>query len=101
MERRSRIQELICDRREASNQDLVFIFQTLPKRQQRREPGSVCKVNTQDPENFDEEVKSLVTAWLTLESLFILLLIQPGRRIPEVYYEEPLTDPRNQENEDP
>jgi len=28
--------------------------------------GSVCKVNTQDPENFDEELKSLVTAWLTL-----------------------------------
>ena len=27
-------------------------------------PGSVCKVRTQDPENFDEEVKSLVTAWL-------------------------------------
>jgi len=25
--------------------------------------GSVCKVRTQDPENFDEEVKSLVTAW--------------------------------------
>ncbi len=29
--------------------------------------GSVCKVRTQDPENFDEEVKSLVTAlsWCT------------------------------------
>ena len=25
--------------------------------------GIVCKVRTQDPENFDEEVKSLVTAW--------------------------------------
>ena len=25
--------------------------------------GSVCKVRTQDPENLDEEVKSLVTAW--------------------------------------
>ncbi len=25
--------------------------------------GSVCKVRTQDPEKFDEEVKSLVTAW--------------------------------------
>jgi len=25
--------------------------------------GSVCKVRTKDPENFDEEVKSLVTAW--------------------------------------
>jgi len=24
---------------------------------------SVCKVRTQDPENFDEEVKSLLTAW--------------------------------------
>ena len=25
--------------------------------------GIVCKVRTQDPENFHEEVKSLVTAW--------------------------------------
>ena len=25
--------------------------------------GSVCKVKTQDPGNFHEEVKSLVTAW--------------------------------------
>ena len=25
--------------------------------------GCVCKVRTKDPENFDEEVKSLVTAW--------------------------------------
>ena len=25
--------------------------------------GSVCKVSTQDSEKFDEEVKSLVTAW--------------------------------------
>ena len=33
-------------------------------------PGSVCKVRTQDPENFDEEVKSLVTAWLIYD-LFI------------------------------
>jgi len=24
---------------------------------------SVCKVRTQDPENFEEEVKSLLTAW--------------------------------------
>ena len=28
-----------------------------------RSLGSVCKVRTQDPENFDEEVKSLLTAW--------------------------------------
>ena len=28
----------------------------------KRWEGSVCKVRTQDPENFDEEVKSLVTA---------------------------------------
>ena len=27
---------------------------------------SVCKVRTQDPENFDEEVKSLLTAWRIL-----------------------------------
>ncbi len=25
--------------------------------------GSVCKVKTQEAENFDEEVKSLVSAW--------------------------------------
>ena len=31
------------------------------------ELGSVCKVRTQDPENFDEEVKSLVTAWHSLD----------------------------------
>ena len=29
-------------------------------------PRSVCKVRTQDPENFDEEVKSLLTAWRML-----------------------------------
>ena len=33
--------------------------------QQPSSSRSVCKVNTQDPENFDEELKSLVTAWLT------------------------------------
>ena len=27
--------------------------------------GCVCKVWTQDPENFDEEVKSLVSAWFS------------------------------------
>ena len=37
--------------------------------------GSVCKVNTQDPENFDEELKSLVTAWLTLP-FFLFYLCQ-------------------------
>jgi len=31
--------------------------------QQPSSSRSVCKVNTQDPENFDEELKSLVTAW--------------------------------------
>ena len=35
-------------------QGLVLTFDSL---------GSVCKVRTQDPENLDEEVKSLVTAW--------------------------------------
>ena len=43
-----------------------------PKRQPRNgksahivegSPESGCNVRTQDPENFDEEVKSLVTAW--------------------------------------
>ena len=37
------------------------------------ELGSVCKVRTQDPENFDEEVKSLVTAWHSHESISRLL----------------------------
>ena len=36
--------------------------------QQPSSSRSVCKVNTQDPENFDEELKSLVTAWLTFPS---------------------------------
>ena len=43
-----------------------------PKRQPRNgksahivegSPESGCNVRTQDPENFDEEDKSLVTAW--------------------------------------
>ena len=29
---------------------------------------SVWKVKTQDPENFDEEVKSLVTAWWLMKN---------------------------------
>ena len=35
----------------------------LPPRPHVLSFGSVCKVRTQDPENLDEEVKSLVTAW--------------------------------------
>jgi len=34
----------------------------LRKRKTRKRKGIVCKVRTQDPENFDEEVKSLLTA---------------------------------------
>ena len=34
--------------------------------------GSVWKVKTQDPENFDEEVKSLVTLWATIDHFQIL-----------------------------
>jgi len=30
--------------------------------------GSVCKVRTQEPENFDEEVKFLVSAWYLMSS---------------------------------
>jgi hypothetical protein len=37
--------------------------------------GSVCKVRTQDPENLDEEVKSLVTAWRIEEPSEINLLL--------------------------
>ena len=36
---------------------------------------SVCKVRTQDPENFDEEVKSLVTA-LFIKALFLVVTQQ-------------------------
>jgi hypothetical protein len=43
-------------------QGLVLTFDSL---------GSVCKVRTQDPENLDEEVKSLVTAWRRVTDLFI------------------------------
>ena len=51
-----------------------------PKRQPRNgksahiveeSPESGCNVRTQDPENFDEEVKSLVTAWRSRFDLFI------------------------------
>jgi len=47
---------------------LSYTFQTLPflSNTVLLLNGSVCKVRTQDPENFDEEVKSLVTAWLML-----------------------------------
>jgi hypothetical protein len=44
--------------------------------QQPSSSRSVCKVNTQDPENFDEELKSLVTAWLTFPWCRQLLLFQ-------------------------
>lgn len=33
------------------------------KEEKKSNHGSGCNVRTQDPENFDEEVKSLVTAW--------------------------------------
>ena len=38
--------------------------------------GSGCNVRTQDPENFDEEVKSLVTAWWNL--ILYALSSSPG-----------------------
>ena len=49
---------------------LFFVFMavshqgstTHEKERDENHLGSVCKVRTQDPENFDEEVKSLVTA---------------------------------------
>ena len=41
--------------------------------------GIVCKVRTQDPENFDEEVKSLVTAWWLTSSSTIKAA--PGREV--------------------
>jgi hypothetical protein len=51
--------------------------------------GSVCKVRTQDPENFDEEVKSLVTAWRFSDScsydLFIYKFSITGRFLRNKY----------------
>ena len=41
-----------------------------------RMSGSGCNVRTQDPENFDEEVKSLVTAWWNL--ILYALSSSPG-----------------------
>ena len=34
----------------------------------------VCKVRTQQAENFDEEVKSLVSAWFCLQSSSLIFL---------------------------
>ena len=46
---------------------LTFYRRSLGQRLVRRKRSglSVCKVRTQDPVNFDEEVKSLLTAWRT------------------------------------
>ena len=41
--------------------------------QKVEECGSVCKVRTQDAENFDEEVKSLVSAWRSVTSSSVKL----------------------------
>ena len=55
-----------------------------PKRQPRNgksahivegSPESGCNVRTQDPENFDEEVKSLVSAWFYLQSTSLSFFI--------------------------
>jgi hypothetical protein len=35
--------------------------------------GIVCKVRTQEAENFDEEVKSLVSAWLNAPGTFLCM----------------------------
>ena len=40
--------------------------------------GDVCKLRTQDPENFDEEVKSLVSAWWILD--LSVCLVMSGKR---------------------
>ena len=39
-----------------------------------REKEIVCKVRTQQAENFDEEVKSLVSAWFCLQSSSLIFL---------------------------
>ncbi len=52
-----------CNQERAANGPSTRRFQ---QEDDREDKGSVCKVRTQDPENFDEEVKSLVTAWWNL-----------------------------------
>ena len=58
----------------------VYLVSTLQTPIKTR--GSVCKVRTQDPENLDEEVKSLVTAWRIEEpseiNLFLARFYSPG-----------------------
>ena len=44
------------------SQGLAFLVYQ-PLKGNKGNGGSGCNVRTQDPENFDEEVKSLVTAW--------------------------------------
>ena len=58
--------------------ELVWAFFSFISQKWKRKPnlpdalrkGSVWKVRTQDPENFDEEVQSLVSAWRTSSSKF-------------------------------
>ena len=46
-----------------------------------REKEIVCKVRTQQAENFDEEVKSLVSAWFCLQSSSLSFFWFFGRRL--------------------
>ena len=52
------------------SQGLAFLVYQ-PLKGNKGNGGSGCNVRTQDPENFDEEVKSLVTAWRSRFDLFI------------------------------
>ena len=60
-----------------------------PKRQPRNgksahivegSPESGCNVRTQDPENFDEEVKSLVTAWPVIHNFNVVRAMRRIRK---------------------
>ena len=47
---------------------------------EKERKGNVCKVRTQDPENYVEEVKSLVSAWRIVNHFpnpFIFLVLIP------------------------
>ena len=53
--------------------------QLLCHSRRHHQQGSGCNVRTQDPENFDEEVKSLVTAWRSLLQCYRLIFARRYR----------------------
>ena len=61
-----------------SSHNLSLVFGSHHSNFQRSDNGwSVCKVRTQDPENFDDEDKSLVSAWCLVYLFYGLCLWDP------------------------